>query len=572
MRVKLPRLLNGGMKKVRALHPSKLSITKNLEPPHEATMTLPDDERLKIRDWVELFDKGGSVGIFRVNSLGQSFGNGNTYGLSHGFSALRDATVKGEGELSGTAAQIIGNLLPWQTATAGGAPLWVLGDTVNTGNIVYEYTNPNLQSAILEVMAKAGGYALAFDQSALPWRLSIVKLSDEDACEGRFGRNLQSADISVDDSDLYTRVEFDDRDGYTDADTVNDYGVVNKVIIVPEGATEESITRHVDEFLEAHKQPTTTIELDGVDMSAATGESLDAFALGKVCRACLPEYGTTVRARITSIETSDVLGDPEGVRIGMANRAQTVSDILTLTSERTSGLESSSVRTSRRVGGVSSRVDENEIELYKSKLELIEYQGQTAERFNEVFIDLKEAEAQIQLKASQTDFNTALSRISAAEVLIDGANAAIELNTSYIETVDGRTSAAEAQLKVQAGEISTKVSKNGVISSINQTAEEVRIQASKINLSGYVTASQLSAEVASLKSTFSHTLSTTNLYAAGSFTFQGWGIHRSSMDVVTSVRLSKGATTVPGANGINYYVINSVSISVDKDTISYLGY
>ena len=39
--------------------------------------------------------------------------------------------------------------------------------------------------------------------------------------------------------------------------------------------------------------------------------------------------------------------------------------------------------------------------------------------------------------------------------------------------------------------ITTKVSKNGVISSINQTAETITIQASKINLSGYVTADSL---------------------------------------------------------------------------------
>ena len=43
-------------------------------------------------------------------------------------------------------------------------------------------------------------------------------------------------------------------------------------------------------------------------------------------------------------------------------------------------------------------------------------------------------------------------------------------------------------------EITSKVSKDGVISAINQTAEEISIDASKINLTGYITASDLGAE------------------------------------------------------------------------------
>jgi hypothetical protein len=50
-----------------------------------------------------------------------------------------------------------------------------------------------------------------------------------------------------------------------------------------------------------------------------------------------------------------------------------------------------------------------------------------------------------------------------------------------------------SRITVNAQGIEMKVNKNGVISAINQTAESVTIQASKINLSGYVTASQLNS-------------------------------------------------------------------------------
>lgn len=48
-----------------------------------------------------------------------------------------------------------------------------------------------------------------------------------------------------------------------------------------------------------------------------------------------------------------------------------------------------------------------------------------------------------------------------------------------------------ARITVNAGNIELKVNKNGVISAINQTAESVRIVASRIDLSGYVTAQEM---------------------------------------------------------------------------------
>ncbi len=51
--------------------------------------------------------------------------------------------------------------------------------------------------------------------------------------------------------------------------------------------------------------------------------------------------------------------------------------------------------------------------------------------------------------------------------------------------------AASSQIIQTADSISTKVSKDSIISEINQSAEEISINASKINLSGYVTISSL---------------------------------------------------------------------------------
>ena len=55
----------------------------------------------------------------------------------------------------------------------------------------------------------------------------------------------------------------------------------------------------------------------------------------------------------------------------------------------------------------------------------------------------------------------------------------------YIDqSLINRVNSAEATLTVQAGQISSKVSADGVISSINQSAETVKIQASKVEIDG----------------------------------------------------------------------------------------
>jgi len=61
-----------------------------------------------------------------------------------------------------------------------------------------------------------------------------------------------------------------------------------------------------------------------------------------------------------------------------------------------------------------------------------------------------------------------------------------------ISGLDTRVSIAESSITQLADEIALRVEKNGVISAINQTAEQIKIQASKVDLSGYVTFTNLS--------------------------------------------------------------------------------
>lgn len=109
----------------------------------------------------------------------------------------------------------------------------------------------------------------------------------------------------------------------------------------------------------------------------------------------------------------------------------------------------------------------------------------------------------------------AMNKLSAVAVEVDAAKAEIALKASQysVDELGYRTTNAELRLDGAEAEIETKVSKDGVVSAINQTPEAVTINAGKINLSGYVTASQLNAEASSIRNSISTSIVTSSLSA-----------------------------------------------------------
>ena len=80
-----------------------------------------------------------------------------------------------------------------------------------------------------------------------------------------------------------------------------------------------------------------------------------------------------------------------------------------------------------------------------------------------------------------------------------GATIDIVYDGTYWRMQDGgsvkRVTAAEASIRVNADNIESKVSKDGVISSINQSAETVKIQASRVEIDGTAVFSAISSDV-----------------------------------------------------------------------------
>ena len=243
--------------------------------------------------------------------------------------------------------------------------------------------------------------------------------------------------------------------------------------------------------------------------------------------------------------------------------------------------------TGRRGGGGSKKSIEG-----KLRWAIIEANEKTAQinllthdqnlltnRISNAEIRLDGIDATILLKADRELVNELETRVTSAEVAIDGANAniALKADATVVDALGARVSSAEVNIDGMNAEIGLKVSKNGVISAINLSSESATIKSSKINLQGYVTASQLSALEAKFENltsgvTQAALINTQNLMCNGPVTLRGHSCNWSSLEVCTGVHYSKEANTIPAADGLYYYVITSVKVWGDYEKINFMSY
>lgn len=604
---RLARVLDGDMRELRRLHPTQQSVDDRVTPLSTASLTLPEGEHAAFGEWVEVFTQSGSAGVYRVVSASETYTGEANAELEHGICALGDAIIPGKGTISGTLTEVLSAMLGYQVVKAVGAPLWALGVVATNAQASFDHDSTNLLSAVLAVVPD--GYMLTFDQSALPWRLGVAKMATTAECEGRLSRNMRGVTVTVDDEDFCTRIYCNmlPAPGYMDGPTVGTWGVKAKTITAQENVTQESLTAYITQYLEDHKNPRVSIECDAEDLSSITGERIDRMEKGRLFRLALPDYGVAMEERILAVRTGSAYDEPERVRLTLANSIRDTADTLVyIENSVNGGASSSSARGGYVRGGGGSGISPASVLDMLKKAETYITEDEAWTREAGIRIESNTAEMYATKKAivggwtGDVETVDALIRASTdngglVAMLVGRKNSAEEVNAAISATAAGgglitlkasqadfdkmgkRVDSAEASIKVNSDSIELKVSKNGVISAINQTAESVKIKASKINLEGYVTASQLSALEAQLANVTSGTVQASHLYtqnltATNTVRLAGHTCSWSSLKVCTGVHYSKELQTVPGGNGVNYAVIGSVSVWGDYETIDFMSY
>lgn len=548
--MRLPRLLNADGSECARLHPVKLSATINKTPLSVSNMVVLAGNDIFVRDFVEIYRKDKSLGIFRVASVGRESKGTQNINLSHGIVTLEDSVTPAETTVQGTLSAVVATLLGYQKGTAR----WVVGSIPNEGAYKLDVDRTNLLQAFCALCKQARDYVFRYDQTTTPWKINAYPVASENLSECRLSRNVSSPRMTIDESDLCTRVVAPQLDnGYMDADTINTWGIVERDLGVADDSDAAEVKKYAAEVLEARKNPAISVEIDAFELSDRTGDPIDRFEIGYRCRVAMADIGISVLETIEALYYGDLLASPDIVIITLANKPRDVSKSLASLANQTSGLTSTVTKYGSSIRGNSSMIDDNKQLIIRDR-EIIDLHTKTIE---EQGLVLKEAEiqigdAKITLEAHQQTLTEQGKRLSSAEIRLDGAEANILL----------------------------KVDKDGVISAINLTPEEAKIQALKINLEGYVTAKQLEAELENIELSFNERIYTNTLQAnsvaTGEFTLSGTRMSKINKTFLTGAKISVGKATarVMHANGspMEITYVSSVTISNSDDDIYYVGY
>ena len=510
--IQLPRLLDSSLKEVKRLRPVQMSVNLEIVPLSTASMTLLKDDTVTARSFVEIYTSIGSVGIFRVRAPQESYGDETiTVECEHAITEVADYLIKEDYEKAMNAQTAMKTLFAHYKGK-----LWKLGSLTNlsgTVNVIASYNT--VLEAMLAILDQQRDLMMTFDFTTSPWTINFVKKGTVVAAEGRLSRNVKSAKVTYDDSNLCTRVYADGLTGtkdnvygHIDASTLSKYGVVEKTVSGSDN--KDDTTRTAKAFLNDNKEPKVSVEIDAADLSLITGESLDKFTLGKLFRLAIPDRGVTVEQHITSLSWDDVFNNEESIHVTLAAKKDTVLSFL------------HDVETGGGRGGGSSnrKTDKNKKE-YTTRFEQTDKQiNLVAERSDKNGKILEQAgmslnskgvliyatnnknniASKLKVEADRIDSlvsKTGVNKLGKSETLYSRiTQTASSIKAEVSKKVDKTT--YEAYVKVTAKSIESKVSAGNISSTINQTAQSVTIKASKIDLDGIVEATELNALKASV--------------------------------------------------------------------------
>ena len=291
------------------------------------------------------------------------------------------------------------------------------------------------------------------------------------------------------------------QDWIGDAEAMAIYGRVEDVYTNQYQDDPAKLLRETWEHLKKVCKPIATATATVQDMEFVPGYEHQQVRLWDTV-AIVRRDGTALESTVTGIERDYV--HPWLTKLRTGDEGHDEPSLAREMARASASME----QLSNRVGGHGAGISENKqfiirdrevIDLHTIKIK------ENGDKIQETELRMGDAEVSILAQQKQLDENG--ERISSAEFRLNGAEAKILL----------------------------KVNKDGVIAAINLTPEEAKIQAAKINLEGYVTATQLSTEIAAIEISFSDMVSTKMLYAQNLFQYQGWtGVWKSG-DFVTSV-------------------------------------
>ena len=525
-----------------------------------ATLTLsPSAPVLGVDDWVTAESGPGAGIVWRVKTVDEQVEKKTrTITLEHCINTLRDRIMFGEVTtkmISGNNAATVSARAAVQYVLARQSD-WKLGDFAYNVSNPYSFNGDDLFSAMETISGSLKDCIWEYDFRSYPFTLHIRQLDSSIRSEMRMDRNIRTLKKTIDRSRMYTRIYPIGKnnlhiDGEYLSKNENLYGTVSKVETDQSQDTKDKLKAWAQERLDRHCEPAVTVTISGLELAASTGESLDSFVIGKICRVPLPELSTSITERVTKLSYSDVINDPENVTVTLANE---IVDVATILKE-----QNASGSKSGRTGAKNSEEDHAWIVDTTDKVELVaeavagkDGDGADWSRVATLTVDGQGIDA----------------RVVKAEGEIVTHTAQIKMTEDAITQEVTDRSRVDAQLagriNVQAGKISLVVEEKqgqdvikaaSIVTAINEEGSEVAITADHVKITGNTTVSGVftienGALVVKKSAVIQGNL---NLTTAGSF------IQAPQYNVTSS-----GSIRFIGTQGGEYY---SLSTAVLKDMI-----
>jgi len=300
----------------------------------QSTFTVgPDAPEIAVSDWI-MEDSGPGLGItWRVRGVDTDYNSGTrTVHLEHAIQVLKDTVMFGEV----TAAMMgggdtVGALQAIQYVLARQG-VWQLGAFGYDLSAPFEFNGSTLFDAIEDICSALADCVWTYETTRLPFTLNIMPQDSAVKCEMRGGRNLSTLQKSIDRSRMYTRIYPVGADDlhisgeYLEANTQL-YGVICKVETDQAYDTDEKLRMWAADRLRRHCEPSVTITINGLELSAETGEPLDKLVVGTVCRVPVPELGVVMAEKITRLNYKDVIRDSTDVTVTLANNKEDVATL-----------------------------------------------------------------------------------------------------------------------------------------------------------------------------------------------------------------------------------------------------
>lgn len=499
--IKSPRLIDDTLKEVGRFSPLTLSVDLHLDEISSATMTLREDDiPCAVGDWVAVDTIQGEAGLFVVKSISTDIvKRTRSVTLKDVRCLLVNDTICGKFEtkdIQSGASTVSPTKATQFVIGKQQTGLWRFGSCIYGGTYAYEFSDSSLYNALERIRSALTESYLEIDTSALPFAIHIKRRPSAVESELREARNIRGCKVSQDTSQMYTRVyprgHFNSESGYLMLpetyleENTETYGIISCIDTEDGITTVAALRSWAQERLDNASKPIIGISCDGLALCDATGESLDRFTLGTKCRVVLPEHDINEVETITDISFSDALGKPELCTVQMTSQKKNVESILKKVTDGTSSMKGGH----GGGGGVAEEIEWLTASMGGWNVQLKQMEGSQLWQQRDVIVGvvgrvdgLEGSVTTIEGSVLWQDREHITGVVGTLETDTDGNLIVKDGSGLFIERSGVKLGVYDS------GNLTAGI----MVSKLNDGTTTTKISANRIELSGYVTASELSA-------------------------------------------------------------------------------